>query len=294
MYLNTGGRTMRSGQLAFALATTLILLHVPGALAQANPPTSGQGAAGQAPPVSPFIVGGVPVNNISELPWQVALVDGDDSKRDQFCGGSLIAPNWVLTAAHCIDNFIVLLDPKRVDVIAGTIKYDAGGERMNVEKIIVHPQWGQPGAQNDFDAALLKLATPAKLGQPITLIPPSGSLPEGPNVRVSGWGALSEGGSGSNQLMRVDVPVVSNTECNKPESYDGRITAQMFCAGLREGGKDSCQGDSGGPVMSAISGSPQLVGVVSWGFGCARKLKYGVYTRVTTVSQWASDTMAGN
>jgi secreted trypsin-like serine protease len=88
--------------------------------------------------------------------------------------------------------------------------------------------------------------------------------------------------------------VVSTAECNKPESYDGRITDQMFCAGVRAGGLDSCQGDSGGPVMSAASGTKELVGIVSWGFGCGRKLLYRVYTRVTTVSQWAADTMAGN
>jgi trypsin len=71
------------------------------------------------------------------------------------------------------------------------------------------------------------------------------------------------------------------------------VSDQMFCAGAREGGLDSCQGDSGGPVVSNVSGTNQLVGVVSWGFGCARELKYGVYTRVTSVSQWVADTMAG-
>jgi secreted trypsin-like serine protease len=127
----------------------------------------------------------------------------------------------------------------------------------------------------------------------IALSPPSGTLPVGPNVRVSGWGAISEGGPGSNQLLFVDVPVVSNTDCNKPESYDGLVSDQMFCAGARDGGLDSCQGDSGGPVVSNVSGTNELVGVVSWGFGCARELKYGVYTRVTSVSQWIADAMAG-
>jgi secreted trypsin-like serine protease len=204
----------------------------------------------------------------------------------------LVATNWVLTAAHCVDNSIVNKDPKRLDVISGTLTYKTGGARTDVEKVIVHPNWKQ--ANLDFDATLLKLKTPVTAVAPIKLIAPTGTLPVGPTVRVTGWGAISEGGPVSDKLLFVDVPVVSTAECNKPESYDGRITDQMFCAGVRPGGLDSCQGDSGGPVMSTASGNKELVGIVSWGFGCARELLFGVYTRVSTVSQWASDTMAGN
>jgi secreted trypsin-like serine protease len=277
---------MRYPRLVFAITGTFCLFSATTAQVQTTSPP--------APKVSPFIVGGVKVPNISVTHWQVALVDGDDSRISQFCGGTLVAPNWVLTAAHCVDNPRVQLDPKRLDVIAGTLKFKQGGQRTNVDKIFVHPKWKQTGTQYDFDAALLKLNTSVTLVLPIQPIPPAGTLPEGPTVRVSGWGAISEGGAGSDELLMVDVPVTSNAECNKPESYGGRVSAQMFCAGVREGGLDSCQGDSGGPVMSKASGTEQLVGIVSWGFGCAEALKYGVYTRVTTVSQWASDTIAGN
>jgi secreted trypsin-like serine protease len=241
-----------------------------------------------------MIVGGKVVENISDAHWQVALVDGNDSSKFQFCGGSLIAPDWVLTAAHCVDNSIVLKDPKRLDVIAGTLTYKTGGVRSDVDKMFVHPKWKQTGTELDFDATLLKLKTPVSVVAPIKLIAPNGTLPVGPTVRVAGWGAISEGGPVSEKLLFVDVPVITNAECNKPESYDGRVTDQMFCAGVRAGGLDSCQGDSGGPVMSNISGTRELVGIVSWGFGCARELLYGVYTRGTTISQWASDTMNAN
>jgi secreted trypsin-like serine protease len=244
--------------------------------------------------VHPFIVGGVEVNNISEVPWQVALVQGSGSNLFQFCGGSLVAPNWVMTAAHCVDNPMVAKDPKRLDVIAGTVTYKAGGVRTEVDKLYVHPKWGQTGTQYDFDATLLKLKTPVTVVEGIKLVAPNGPSLEGTSVRVSGWGKLSESGPASEKLRRVDVPVISNAECNKPDSYNNLVSAQMFCAGVRDGGLDSCQGDSGGPVMSPASGTKELVGIVSWGFGCARRLKPGVYTRVTTVSQWAADTMAGN
>jgi secreted trypsin-like serine protease len=251
-------------------------------------------ALAQTPAVHPFI----PVSNfvidISSAPWQVALVDGPDSRRSLFCGGSLVAPNWVVTGAQCVDNFTVQMDPNRFGIVAGTLTYKAGGVRSDIDKIFVHPRWKQTQAQYDFDAALLKLKTPVSTVAPVKLIAPAGTLPEGPSVRVTGWGLIRQVPLDSDKLRFVDVPVVSNAECNKPESYDGRVSAQMFCAGVRVGGLDSCQGDGGGPVVSFASGTGELVGIVSWGFGCAHALQYGVYTRISAVSQWASDTMAGN
>jgi secreted trypsin-like serine protease len=238
-----------------------------------------------APPVNPLIVGGEPVADIADTPWQVALVSGGED-RNQFCGGSLVAPTWVLTAAHCVDNFIVGMDPTRLEVVAGTLEYASGGEQMAVKAIHAHPSWND--GNMDFDAALLELASPAAIGVPIELMAADAELPVGPAVRVSGWGATAEGGPGSNELLFVEVPVVATDECNLPASYNGAITDAMFCAGAREGGIDSCQGDSGGPVDDGA----KLVGVVSWGHGCARRLKYGVYTRVSAVSDWAGSLIA--
>ena len=198
----------------------------------------------------------------------------------------------MLTAAHCVDNSIVQNKASRLDVVVGTLTYATGGERVKAEKIIVNPNWTSNNF--DFDAALIKLANPVRSGVPIALASADTQIPVGFDVRVSGWGATSEGGPGSKELLRVDVPVVSNDTCNKPDSYDGDITATMFCAGKDPGGMDSCQGDSGGPAAAKLDQNFTLVGVVSWGHGCARPLKYGVYTRVSAISNWVSNTIAGN
>jgi len=236
-----------------------------------------------------FIVGGVPVQDIKEVPWQVALLQGASTVPRQFCGGSIIAPGWVLTAAHCVEN----LTPPDVDVLAGTVFKGTGGVRVDAAALFVHPKWGQTSVELDFDAALIKLKESLTVGAPIALASSTTVIPEGFGVRVSGWGATSEGGPSSPQLLRVDVPVVTNEVCNAPASYDGAISDSMICLGKAEGGQDSCQGDSGGPA-AMIGSENVLVGVVSWGWGCARPDLYGVYTRVSTVKDWVDATVAAN
>lgn len=253
-------------------------------------------AAAQEPPKTPrdkFIVGGVVVQQ-GEVPWQVALIrsSSPETARWQFCGGSLIADQWVLTAAHCVDNAIVMNTAARLDIVAGTLTYATGGERVKAEKIIIHDKWNS--GNFDFDAALIKLVNPITSGGVIAIAGDSTSVPDGFDIRVSGWGTTSEGGPGSEKLLRVDVPVVSKDTCNKPDAYNGDITDAMLCAGKDIGGLDSCQGDSGGPAAAKLTATFTLVGVVSWGIGCARPLKYGVYTRVSAISKWVADTMAAN
>ena len=198
----------------------------------------------------------------------------------------------MLTAAHCVDNSIVMNNATRLDIVAGTLTYATGGERMKAEKIIVNDKWNS--GNYDFDAALVKLASPASMGGMIALADESTDVPDGFDVRVSGWGATSEGGPGSPDLLRVDVPSSPMTRAMSRKHYNGDITGAMLCAGKDEGGFDSCQGDSGGPAAAKLADNFTLVGVVSWGIGCGRPLKYGVYTRVSVISKWVTDTMAAN
>jgi transmembrane serine protease 11D len=232
--------------------------------------------------LDPRIVGGTPAA-IARFPWQVALIEGRRAGRRQYCGGSLIAPDVVVTAAHCIDNPTVGGDASRVDVIAGTGTYGIGGERIEASAVVVHPQYVR-SRDSDFDVALILLATPSALGRPIRI--DDREAPVGTNAWVTGWGAIRDGGMGTDDLLGAEVPVVDTAVCNAPESHDGAITARMLCAGQRAGGVDSCQGDSGGPLAVVDGANTRLIGIVSWGHGCAQALKYGVYTRVSSVARW--------
>jgi trypsin len=177
------------------------------------------------------IVGGLPTS-IDRVPWQVALIKGADPSRSQFCGGSIIDPEWVITAAHCVDNSLVNKSPARVNVIAGTTTWKSGGERVAVKRIFVHPAWNS--ANQDNDVALLHLGRRLTLtGSNMRAIPlvaagstaeiePTTIMPL--TLTVTGWGAVLEGGSGSDALRFAVVPAVPNTVCNEPSRADsGRI-----------------------------------------------------------------------
>ncbi|KAG7396068.1 hypothetical protein PHYBOEH_002814 [Phytophthora boehmeriae] len=219
--------------------------------------------------IEPLILGGtiVPPGTKTYTTGVRPTVNGTD-----FCGGSLITPTHVLTAAHCMAG-----DVRFVSIGTHFLSGIEDGEQIKVLNRTRHPKYSSDN--NSYDFMVLELERASSF-PPVALS--SGSdIADGTNATVMGWGATSEGGYQSNELLRVDVPIVNNSACAKILDVD----ATMLCAGGVLD-KDSCQGDSGGPLILEQPNKDVLIGVVSWGNGCGLAGYPGVYARVSVAVEW--------
>ncbi|XP_047215265.1 suppressor of tumorigenicity 14 protein isoform X2 [Girardinichthys multiradiatus] len=232
------------------------------------------------------IVGGQNAE-LGEWPWQVSL---HFRTSGHVCGASVISEKWLLSAAHC---FIVHNSPENL-VPANWITYSGlqsqfkteDAQMRKVNRIVCHPHYNP--ITNDYDIVLLELSEPLEFSntiQPICLPSSSHHFPAGMSCWVTGWGAVREGGMGAMVLQKAMVKIINDTVCNMVT--EGQVTSRMLCSGFLMGGVDACQGDSGGPLSCfEESGKWFQAGIVSWGEGCARRNKPGVYTRVTKLREW--------
>jgi len=234
------------------------------------------------PNLGGFIVGGQEARPHS-IPWQIGLgtlfkYGSKYYQGGQICGGSIVSDRLVVTAAHCISP------NKKYYVAVGQHDKKSNSEASKkvvmVAEAITHPNWNDRRITK-YDIAVLKLSEPITFNdavQPICLPKAGASYADNAHFLVSGWGTLSEGGRGSNKLMQLVAPHIKMSTCQR--YLGGNVHKDVICAGYLNGGKDSCQGDSGGPLAAMVDRKWTLAGVVSWGYGCARKGNPGVYTNV--------------
>ncbi|XP_011302030.1 trypsin-1-like [Fopius arisanus] len=225
------------------------------------------------------IVGGAEAQ-MAKYPWVVYLTYNNKF----YCAASIISDRYVLTAAHCVDRF----NKNQMRVVVGAHNRSDTSETMTyrVADIIKHGSYSTANYNNDI--ALIKIDGRIVFKGPMrpVCLSDRGPTYAGWQGIVTGWGATVESGSTSNTLQEVAVPIMTNAACRATKYPARKITENMMCAGYPEGGQDSCQGDSGGPLHVLDGKTYKVVGIVSWGEGCAAPGYPGVYARVNRYITW--------
>jgi secreted trypsin-like serine protease len=280
------------------LALMMALAGGPAALAASKrlPIRSGpDGVSRASGGVTTKIVGGTAVPN-GKYTFQAALLAqsfGTNDFERQYCGGSLITPFEVLTAAHCVEFFgdepgQLPISDLRV-VVGRTVLTSTQGQKRRVAAISIHPRWDPETFS--FDAAVVHLASPINGIRPIMLVTPGVDALERPGTlaTATGWGNTIQqpagpGGGGvsyPDRMREAQIPITSRAECRTAYASAGiTIDATMLCAGRTN--LDTCQGDSGGPLFfRAVGGGFLQAGITSWGIGCGATGFPGVYTRLS-------------
>ncbi len=218
-----------------------------------------------------------------------------------FCGAVLIRPNWLVTSAICVvdGDGNSQTNTSDIKILHGSgdlnlaLKYD-------IKNIIVHPSFTGRDYLNkkiDFQAAIALIEIKNRIKINANRLPSlniSDEFRENSDFKVFGWGSLYESGEVRSKLVQIDMNLIETALCNSPSWYAGRIRDDMLCAHAERSAIDACRGFSGSGLISFGSGRPKLVGIVSWGEGCARKRRPGVYTKLAHYRKWIEQTINAN
>ncbi|XP_064108356.1 uncharacterized protein LOC135216798 [Macrobrachium nipponense] len=225
-------------------------------------------------------------------PWMVNINLLTRTGPTQWCGGAILTEDSILTAAHCLHKYPSSTYIVRVGDF-NTEEEEEEEQEFRVASMAIHHLFDK-GPYLNNDIAILKIKRKNGEGvrfgryvQPLCLVPPRWNYPPYRNCTVAGWGSLGIALGRSRVLQSALLPILPDEICKADNVYgDTRLTEGMFCAGYLEGGIDTCQGDSGGPMVCIVDGRHTVVGITSWGHGCARANKPGVYTKVTQFLPW--------
>ncbi|XP_077009058.1 serine protease 52-like isoform X3 [Tamandua tetradactyla] len=224
------------------------------------------------------IVGGVPTD-IREFPWQVAILE----KGKHLCGGSILSDWWILSASHCFSD----RNASDLEIVHGEDNLNIMNlTKVKVDKLIIHPQYNPWLLDNDIALLLLKYPLIFDVKKAPICLSEVANIRRWKNCWVTGWGITVPMHTKSPVLRKADLTLIKWKKCSH---YVLLLTKNMLCAWNTEGLKDACQGDSGGPLVCQKKENKTVwyqLGIVSWGMGCGRQNKPGVYTKVPNYLSW--------
>ncbi|CAG9795213.1 unnamed protein product [Diatraea saccharalis] len=233
------------------------------------------------------IVNGFAVD-ISQVPYQASLRGRTITGWSHICGAVVISTRALATAAHCGVNFVN--QPSSVVAAVGTSQRNSGGTTYTISRFIIHELYSNTTLEHDISVAITVQNMVFGLNvAPVTIAPLGMTVPTNAEALVTGFGATAYGSVASSMLLAAQVKIVDQTSCVQSYLRFTAITSGMICAIGSNPSRDACQGDSGGPLVY----NNRLVGIVSFGEGCADINYPGVYTRVSAYESWIYQKLTG-